>query len=108
MTNVEFKSLLKEAFSTHTIMQGRDYHTINELLHCLRYNDEFKNMNFNISIVKTNGEWWAIPTIDSFVNMNTLSIWFDDDKVEYDIDSWDDGDHLIHFDCITVYERVEK
>ena len=108
MTNEEFKQLLKEVFNTHMFMVKRDYHTINELMYCLRSDSRFKDFNFNISIVKANGEWWAIPTIDSFVNIDVLSIWFDDDKVEYEAEEvWVDCENVTTFDCITVYEREE-
>lgn len=105
MNNIEFKILLKEVFNKHAVMRGRDQHTINELLHCLRYNPAFVEMNFNISIVKTNGEWWSIPTIDSFVDINTLGIWFDDDKIEYEHELIDDNGFLFYFDNITIYEK---
>lgn len=109
MNNEEFKKLLKEVFNKHTVMKGRDYHTINELLHCLRYDTEFSNLvNINISIQRANGEFWCIPTIDSFVDIKTLGIWFDDDKIEYEHeDAYTDG-CLFSFNCITIYEREEK
>ena len=108
MTNAEFKNLLKEAFNTHTLMKGRDYHTVNELMYCLRYDERFKELNINISIEMTEGEWWAIPTIDSFVNINTLGIWFDDDKVEFEHEVIDDNGYLFYCDNLTIYEREEK
>lgn len=106
MTNAEFKTLIKEVFSTHMFMNKRDYHTVNELLYCLRYDSRFKNFNFNISIVDAKGEWWAIPTIDSFVHLNLLGVWFDDDKIEYEQEEiWCDCENAMTFDCITIYER---
>ena len=108
MNNEEFKTLLKEAFNTHMLMSKREYHTINELLHCLRYDEKFKELNINISIEKANGEWWAIPTIDAFVDIGTLGIWFDDDKVEFEHEVIDDGGYLFYCDNITIYEREEK
>ena len=108
MTEKEFKMLLNEVFNSHTLMKGRNHHTVNELLHCLRYDEQFKDMNFNISIVDANGVCWAIPTIDSFVNIDTLSVWFDDDSVEYEHDYVDDNGYLFYFDNITVYEKKKE
>lgn len=109
MTNVEFKALLKEVFNTHLFVSKRDYHTINELMHCLRYDNRFKDFNFNISIVTKDGNWWAIPTIDSFVDINTLAIWFDDETIEYETEEVRvDFDKIMIFDNITIYEREEK
>ena len=108
MNNEEFKSLLNEVFNTHMFMQDRDYHTINELMHCLRYDDRFKDFNFNISVITKNDEWWSIPTIDTFITLDTLGIWFDDDKIEYEQETMDNGGYLFTWDCITIYEREEK
>ena len=109
MTNEEFKTLLKEVFNTHLFMDKRDHHTINELLYCLRNDARFKDFNFNISIIKADGEWWTIPTIDSFVNIDMLSVWFDDDKIEYEAEEvWCDYENTMIFDCIAIYEREEK
>ena len=106
MTNNYFKELLSEAFNTHMFMNKRNHHTVNELLYCLRSDARFKDMNLNISIAKANGEWWAIPTIESFVDINTLGIWFDDDKVEYECEEvWYDCEDKMTFDCITIYEK---
>ena len=107
MTNAEFQKELKKAFQSHTLMSKRDYHTVNELLHCLRYDENFKELNINISIAKTNGEWWCIPTIDSFANISTLSVWFDDDKVEFEHEVIDESGYLFYYDNITIYEREE-
>lgn len=105
MTEKEFKALLKEVFNTHLFMSQRDHHTINELLYCLRNDTRFKDYNFNIAIQRLNGEWWTIPYIDAFVNIPTLSIWFDDDKIEYEQEYMDDNGYLFYFDNITIYER---
>lgn len=106
MTNNYFKELLNEAFNTHMLMSKRNQHTVNELLYCLRNDARFKDMNLNISIAKANGEWWAIPTIESFVDINTLSIWFDDNEVEYEREEvWCDCENKMTFDCITIYEK---
>ena len=52
MTNAEFQTLLKEVFDTHMFMSKRDHHTINELMHCLRYDARMKEFNFNIRVEK--------------------------------------------------------
>lgn len=108
MTNVGFKKLLKEAFERHCLMKGRDYHTVNELLHMLRYDDKLKNLNrVNISVCKTDGGCMSIPCLDAFVNLNALGIWFDDNTIEFESDEFDNEGELIKFDNITVYEREE-
>lgn len=108
MTNAEFKTLIKEVFNTHTLMSKRNHHTINELMHCLRYDEKMKEFNFNISVCKTNGECCCIPAIDAFIDIKTLSIWFNDDEIEYEHEVVDDNGYLFYFDCITIYEREEK
>lgn len=109
MTNAEFKKALKEVFNTHMFMDERDQHTVNELLHCLRYEGKFSDLNINISIHRTNGEFWSIPTIDTFVNIDTLGVWFDDETVEYEVEEihGEEG-QVLTFDCITIYEIEEK
>ena len=101
MTNKEFKNLLREVFNTYSFTNKRKYHTINELLYCLRYDARFKEFNPNISIAKANGEWCIIPIIDTFVDVNTLGIWFDDNNIKYEFEEFGKE----KFDCITVYER---
>lgn len=108
MTNAEFKSLLKKVFNTHMFMSKRDHHTINELMHCLRYDERMLEFNFNISVIKANGECYCIPAIEAFVDINTLGVWFDDDKVEYEHECMDNNGFLFYFDNITIYEREEK
>ena len=78
MINAEFQTKLKEAFNIHTFMNKRDRHTINELLYVLRSHNEFCAKDYNISICKKNGEWWSIPTLDAFVSISILSVWFAD------------------------------
>ena len=68
----------------------------------------FKEFHFNISIVTKDDNWWCIPTIDSFVDTETLGIWFDDDKIEYEHEVVDDGGYLFYYDCITIYEKEDK
>lgn len=100
MTNMEFKASLKKAFSTHMLMSKRDRHTINELLYILEHDNAFKGMDFNISISGFNGDWSAIPTLEAFVNVGTRAMWFDDDKVEFEVEQIGDE----QYNCITIYE----
>lgn len=106
MTNVEFKTLLKEVFEGHCLMKGRDHHTVNELLHMLRYEEKLSCLQgVNISVQKANGSYCCIPCLDAFVDIKTLSIWFDDDSVEFESDEFEDDGFYKRFDNITVYER---
>lgn len=106
MTNIEFKKLLKEAFECHCLMKDRDYHTINELLYVLRYNDKLENLDrVNISICKADGGQISIPCLNTFVNLNTLGVWFDDNTIEFESDEFDNDGELIKFSNITVHER---
>lgn len=105
MKSTEFKKLLKDVFESHTLMKGRDYHTVNELLHCMRYDERLKDFNFNISVIRVDDEYHCIPSIDAFVNIGTLSVWFDDDSIEYEHEFVDDRGYLFYFDCITIRER---
>ena len=109
MTNVEFKKLLKNVFNAHILMKDRDYHTVNELLHVLRYDSGLDCLQgVNISVVKTDGGCMCIPCLDAFVNVKTLGIWFEDDSVEFDSDEFEDDGKLMRFDNITVYESEEE
>jgi len=102
MTNSEFKVLLKEVFEEHFLMRDRDHHTVNELLHVLRYEEKLKCLQgVNISVNKADGRCCCIPCLDAFVDIKTLGIWFDDDSVEFESDDFDGT----RFDNITVYER---
>ena len=103
MTNMEFKANMKKAFSTHMFMSKRDKHTINELLYILEHDSAFKGMDFNISISGFNGDWSSIPTLEAFVNVGIRSIWFEDDKVEFEVEQIGDE----QYNCITIYERGE-
>lgn len=100
MTNTEFKQKLAEVFQSYTVMKGRDYHTINELLYVLEYNDALKNRNYNIAIRTSEGRWWSIPCLDAFVTVALRGIWFNDSGVEFEIDEYEGQ----KFGCITVYE----
>ena len=104
MTNQEFKTKLTQAFKTHMFMSKRDNHTVNELLYILKHDNAFKDMEFNISISKLNGEWWSIPCMDAFVSIPILSVWFNDDNVEFEIEECDQE----KYNCITVYESEEN
>ena len=104
MTNVEFKKLLKNVFNAHSLMKGRDHHTVNELLHVLRYDSNLNCLQgVNISVVKTDGGCMCIPCLDAFVNVKTLGTWFEDDSVEFDCDEFEDDGKFMRFDNITVY-----
>lgn len=104
MTNAEFKTTLTKAFNTHMFMDKRDKHTVNELLYVLRHDDAFNGEDYNISICKKNGEWWSIPSLDVFVAIPILSVWFEDEGVEFEIEEFGEE----KFNCITVYESEEK
>lgn len=100
MINAEFKTKLIKAFETHMFMSKRGKHTVNELLYILRHHAEFGGEDFNISIRKKNGEWWTIPTMDAFVSISCLAVWFEDEFLEFEVEECGD----MKFNCITVYE----
>jgi hypothetical protein len=104
MTNAEFRITLTKAFNTHMFMDKRDRHTVNELLYILRHHNEFGRKDYNISICKLNGEWSCIPTLDAFVSIPYLSVWFEDERVEFEVEEFGEE----KFNCITVYESEEK
>ena len=104
MTQNQFKENLKKAFDVHMFMNKRDNHTVNELMYILRHDNAFKDMEFNISISKLNGEWWTIPCMDAFVSIPILSVWFNDDKVEFEIEEYGEE----KYNCITVYESEDN
>ena len=101
MTNTEFKTKLTEAFKTYLFMRDRDYHTVNELLYVLEYDERFGGEDFNISIKSVDNQWWSIPTLEAFVDIIRRGIWFNDADVEFDIEEYDEE----KFNCITVYEK---
>lgn len=106
MTNAEFKKLLKEVFEEQLLMSGRNYHSVNELLHVLRYEDKLKCLKgVNLSVAKLDGEWTCITCLEAFVDLATLSVWFDDDSVEFDTDEFEFEGNPMRFDNITVYEK---
>lgn len=100
MTNAEIKQKLTEAFQSHTVMKGREQHTVNELLYVLEHDDRFANGNFNISIKTLSGRFWCIPCMDAFVTVQFRSVWFNDADVEFETDECEGQ----RFDNITVYE----
>ena len=100
MTNVEFKTKLTKAFDTHMFMKDRDKHTINELLHVLLHDNAFEDMDFNISIMKFDGGCYCIPCLDAFVPTEARAIWFEDTKVEFEVEEYGEE----KFNCITIYE----
>lgn len=103
MTQNQFKENLTKAFGVHMFMKKRNNHTVNELMYILRYDNAFKDMDFNISIRKLNGEWWTIPSIDAFVTIPCLSVWFVDEFVEFEIEECGEE----KYNCITVYESED-
>ena len=106
MTNTEFRKLLTETFDGHMFMKDRDYHTVNELLHILRYDEKTSVLkNVNISVITLDGECICIPRLDAFVNIKTLGVWFEDIGVEFESDEFEDEGVMLRFDNITVYER---
>ncbi len=104
MTNTEFRATLTNAFNTHMFMNKRARHTVNELLYVLRHHAEFGGADYNISICKTNGEWWCIPTLDAFISITALSIWFEDERVEFEVEECLEE----KYNCITIYESEEN
>lgn len=104
MTQNQFKENLTKAFNIHMFMKKRNNHTVNELMYVLKHDNAFKDMDFNISIRRLNEGWWTIPSIDAFVSIPTLSVWFDDDKVEFEIEEYGEE----KYNCITVYESEEN
>ena len=101
MTNTEFKQKLSEAFQSHTLMKGREYHTINELLYVIENTEELKKENCNIAIRTLDQRSVCIPCMDAFVDIKTRGIWFNDADIEYEVDEYEGT----KFGCVTVYER---
>ena len=85
-------------------MNKRTKHTVNELLYVLRHHAEFGHEDYNISIHKRNGEWWTIPTLDSFVSIPCLSIWFEEEFVEFEVEECGEE----KYNCITIHESKEN
>jgi hypothetical protein len=115
MTNAEFRKLLTETFDDHVFMKDRDYHTVNELLHVLRYDEKLSGLQrVNISVLTLDDQCVCIPCLDAFVDIKTLGVWFEDIAVEFETDEFIDDSfedcvgEVLRFDNITVYEREVK
>ena len=111
MTNSEFNKLLGEVFEGHCLMRGRDYHTVNELIYMLRYDDKLRELErVSVNVIKSDGSCLCIPCLEAFIDVKTLGIWFADISVEFEIDEFEvdsldgDGLEMAEFICITVYE----
>jgi hypothetical protein len=104
MTNVEFRTKLTEAFNTHMFMKDRNRHTVNELLYVLTSDGIFDYEYFNISVCKTQGGCLCIPSLDVFVPVKQRGIWFDDSRVEFEVEELGEE----KFNCITIYESEEN
>lgn len=100
MMQNDFKVKLKEAFGVHMFMKKRDKHTINELLYILEHDSAFKDMNFNIAIIKLDGGCYCIPCLDAFVPTEARAMWFEDAKVEFEVEEVGTE----QYNCITIYE----
>ena len=100
MTHTEFRTKLTKAFKTHIFMKDRDRHTVNELLYILEHDNAFDGMDFNISIIKLDGGCYCIPTLDAFVPTEARAMWFEDSKVEFEIEEFGEE----QYNCITIYE----
>jgi hypothetical protein len=105
MTNVEFKALLKDVFANTHMMNGRSYHTVNELLHVLRYDSKLKCLKGVNITVNTEERCTCITCLEAFVNLDTLGVWFDDNSIEFESDEFEYDGEQMRFDNITVYER---
>ena len=106
MTNAEFNKLLREVFENHTLMKNRDYHTVNELIHMLRYDDKLRDLErVNINVIKADGNCLCIPHLEAFVDVKSLGVWFEDISVEFEIEEFEVDDEMLKFSNITVYER---
>jgi hypothetical protein len=100
MTNAEFQKKLTEAFQSHTVMKGRDHHTVNELLYVLEHDEELKKENCNIAVLTLDKRCWSIPTLDAFVTTQLRGVWFNDAEIEFEVDEFNG----MKFGCVTVYE----
>lgn len=106
MTSIEFRKLLTETFDRHMFMKDRDYHTVNELLHVLRYDEKLSGLQrVNISVLTLDDQCVCIPCLDAFVDIKTLGVWFEDIAAEFETDEFEDEGIMLKFDNITVYER---
>lgn len=105
MTNAEFRKLLTGVFDSYRFMKNRDYHTVNELLHVLRYEEKLSDLErVGINVIKKDGTCLCIPHREAFVDVATLGIWFADISVEIDFDEFEVDDEMLEFITIVVYE----
>lgn len=100
MNTNEFRTLIHEAFESHSIFNGRDWHSLNELLHILESDERFKDFNFNIS-VESNRHWTCIPALDCFVPTKLRAVEFYDNEIEFE----DDEDDGVHYHNITIHDK---
>ena len=106
MTNTELRRLLSEVFDGHMLMKNRDYHTVNELLHVLRYDEKLKGLpGVNISVITLDGECICITCLEAFVDVKTLGVWFEDIAVESEVDEFEYEGEMMRYQNITVYEK---
>ena len=108
MNDRELRALLCAVFNDYKMMRGRDYHTLNELLYVMRTDSRMKGFNFNINIIRRNGSCLCIPSIDAFVSVAQLGIWFTDYVSECDVEEIDNDGELYVWHCITIYEAPEE
>ena len=100
MNTTEFRTLIHEAFESHTAFDGRNHHTVNELMYILEHDDRFKDFNFNIS-VESHRQWTCIPALECFVPTKIREVRFYDNEVEFEDDEWDGN----HFHNVTVHDN---
>jgi hypothetical protein len=100
MTQADFKEALTKAFKTHMFMKDRDKHAINELLYILEHDNAFKDMDFNIAIIKLDGGCYCIPCLDAFVPTEARAMWFKDAEVEFEVEEVG----AEQYNCVTIYE----
>ena len=106
MTNVEIRQLIGEVFDGHMFMKDRCHHTVNELLHVLRYDEKLKVLpNANITVCTLDDQCICIPCLDAFVDIKTLGVWFEDISIETEIDEFEYEGEMMRYQNITVYER---
>ena len=100
MNTTEFRTLIHEAFEDHTIFNGRDWHSVNELLFLLQDDERFKDFKFNVS-VETDKHWTCIPALDCFVPNKIRAVTFYDDEIEYEQDEFNGT----YFHNITIHDN---
>ena len=99
MIETAFKRMLAEGFQAHMFMNNKSNHTVNELLYVLQNHIAFNKEDFNISIQYEDETWGpCIPTLTSFVNVQTRGITFEDKNIEFEVEIVDDQ----FYNCITI------